>query len=57
MDWVPNSKPFVAPNRIDEFECELEVKNAGQCCRVVQSYSVDNAVRSSLAMVAKSKGL
>jgi hypothetical protein len=57
MDWVPNSDLFVAPNRIDEFDCELDVKNTGQCCKVVQSYSVVNAVRLSLAMVAKSKCL
>ncbi|KAI1853179.1 hypothetical protein JX266_001885 [Neoarthrinium moseri] len=42
MEWVPNSDPFIAPNRIDDFDFDLGPQTPGQTCRVIRDYKIDD---------------
>lgn len=41
MEWFPDSDPFIAPNHLDSFDYELEVRTKGQQCRVIQNWGLD----------------
>ncbi|OTB15131.1 hypothetical protein K445DRAFT_318518 [Daldinia sp. EC12] len=41
MEWFPDSDPFIAPNHLDQFDYEFEVRTKGQRCKVIQNWGLD----------------
>ncbi|KAI1465919.1 uncharacterized protein F4812DRAFT_460898 [Daldinia caldariorum] len=48
MEWLPDSDPFIAPNRLHQFDYEFEVRTKGQHCKVIQNWGSDATQKSQV---------